>query len=243
MIHGWGTTDRGVVRSQNQDAYYLSLEENFALAMVCDGMGGARAGNVASALAVSTASDYLNQLPRDTLCADPDHHLRRAAQCANTTVFQKALSDPLCQGMGTTMVAALVLQNMVHLLNIGDSRAYRIAPGGICKLTHDHSFVQDLVDHGDITSEQARVHPQRNLITRAIGSEPNVRSDLFQLDCHAGEFLLLCSDGLSNPLSEDELLFEILYGGPPEECCQRLLQAAIQKGAPDNVTAVLLHFL
>ena len=239
MIKAWGITDKGAVRQQNQDAYYLDLPSTeLAVAVVCDGMGGARAGNVASMMAVET---FVNTL-RDRAGTDsPEELLRQGAQQANADVFQRACQDPDCRGMGTTMVAALVQGDTAYILNIGDSRAYHINQGGIVKVTRDHSVVEDLVIRGDITPEQARVHPQKNLITRALGAEGQVRSDLFQRRLEPGDFLLLCSDGLSNVLTDQELLYEVIHGGEPEDCCQRLLDIALSRHAPDNVTAVLLQ--
>lgn len=242
MIQVWGVTDKGAVRTQNQDSYYLKpVESDLALALVCDGMGGALAGNVASALAVETATAYLKGLSIDELHRCPGGHLVRAASLANSAVFERSGQDPACHGMGTTMVAAVVFGSHAHILNIGDSRAYHIGGEGIVKVTHDHSVVEDLVDRGKITPEQARLHPQKNLITRCLGSEPEARTDLYDVELKIGEFLLLCTDGLSNTLTDQELLYEAIHGGTPESCCQRMLDVALAKGATDNVTAVLFQ--
>lgn len=242
MIRAWGITDQGAVRVQNQDSYYLSpMEDDLVLAVVCDGMGGARAGNVASSLAVEKASEYLESLSPEELLQTPGEHLAKAAALANDAVFHKASQEPECRGMGTTMVAALVHGRCADVLNIGDSRAYRIGEECIVKVTRDHSVVEDLVHRGDITPEQARQHPQKNLITRALGSERQSRTDLYQVELSGGEFLLLCTDGLSNTLTDQEMLYEALHGGEPETCCQRMLDVALSRGAPDNVTAVLIQ--
>lgn len=244
MIRAWGITDKGAVRAQNQDAYYLQpAEGEMALALVCDGMGGARAGNVASAMAVEVASEFLEGLSLEELLRAPGENLTQAAALANDAIFHKANREPDCRGMGTTMVAALVHDGSAAVLNIGDSRAYRIGEEGIAKLTRDHSLVEALVDRGDITPEQARQHPQKNLITRALGSESRSRTDLYEVEVKAGEYLLLCTDGLSNTVTDQELLYEVLHGGEPETCCQRLLALAMDRGAPDNVTAVLIQIM
>jgi len=244
MIYAWGITDKGVVRSQNQDSYYLkSTEDGLVVAVVCDGMGGARAGNVASALAAKTAVTYLEELPRDVLLQDPAGHLTQAAALANEAVYDRAQQDMDCRGMGTTMVAVILSGQKAHILNIGDSRAYLLGEEGITRVTRDHSVVEDLVQRGELTPEEARSHPQKNLITRALGAEPEARTDLYELDMKAGEFLLLCSDGLSNILTDQELLYETLYGGTPESCCERMLEIALSRGAPDNVTAVLIQLV
>ena len=239
MIRLWGITDRGAVRRQNQDAYYISSSDP-VVAIVCDGMGGARAGNVASELAVTAAAEYLAELDREDLLSDVDGHLVKAAELANQAVYLRALSDPGCAGMGTTMVAALAREDGATLLNIGDSRGYWMGEGEIRKITRDHSLVEDLVRRGQISPEEARFHPQKNLITRALGSEPSARVDLYHIPFQAGQFLLLCSDGLSNVVSDPELLETVTGGEPADTCCRRLLELTLSRGAPDNVTCVLI---
>lgn len=148
MINAWGITDRGAVRQQNQDGYYLMCySDDLAVGVVCDGMGGARAGNVASLLAVETFSDAMDVL-KDGPAEDPAALLLQAAEAANTAVFRRAGTDADCRGMGTTLVAALVKDRHAWLLNIGDSRAYHVGKSGIVKLTRDHSVVEDLVRRG-----------------------------------------------------------------------------------------------
>lgn len=243
MIEIWGITDKGAVRSQNQDSYYIqSAREGCpAVAIVCDGMGGARAGNVASELAVSAAAEFLEGLDGARMAAAPDKCLSRAAGLANNAVYDRAIHDPDCYGMGTTMVSALIWENRAMVLNIGDSRAYRIGNDGILKVTRDHSLVEDMVHRGELTAEEARTHPQKHLITRALGSEPVARVDLYDLELGQGDLLLLCSDGLSNTLTDVELYEQVMAGGSPEECCRRLLEEALGRGATDNVTAVLVR--
>ena len=238
----WGITDIGSVREQNQDDYYIEqVEPDLGLAIVCDGMGGARAGNIASQLAVQTFLETAKSSPPQEWRAEPEALLHSAAQQANTAVYTMAGREPECRGMGTTMVAALVVELNAYILNIGDSRCYLVQPGGIQRVTRDHSVVEDLVTRGKITPEQARQHPQKNLITRALGAEAQLRADLYRQALSPGDALLLCSDGLSNVVTEQEVLYEVLHGGPTEDCCRRLLDIALLRGAPDNVTAVLLQ--
>lgn len=243
MIQAWGITDKGVVRAQNQDSYYLKPadEDGLTVAIVCDGMGGARAGNVASELAVTVTAEYLESLSPEELLQAPGKHLTHAAGLANEAIFDRSLSQPECYGMGTTMVAALVTAERALILNIGDSRAYRVGEDGILKVTRDHSLVEDMIHRGEITPEEARQHPQKNLITRALGSEPTARVDLYEIELGRGDFLLLCSDGLSNMLTDLDLLHEVMEGGAPETCCRRLLNVALGRGATDNVTVVLIE--
>ena len=236
----WGITDRGVIREQNQDAFsHQVLPDGRVLALVCDGMGGARAGNVASTMAVDIIMDEF--LAEEERSRTPER-LKAAAASANRRIFQRAAGEERCAGMGTTLVAALADGEEALILNEGDSRAYHLSEeGGIVRVTRDHSLVEDLVQRGELTREQARTHPHKNLITRALGAEPELRADVFRQPLAAGDYLLLCSDGLSNVVSEQELLYEVIHGGEACTCCRRLLEIALHRGAPDNVTAVLIQ--
>lgn len=237
----WGITDRGIVREQNQDAFaYEQMEDDRIIALVCDGMGGARAGNIASTMAVdSFMEEFLHGTPMKQ--EDDQQRMERAASLANREVFHRSSTDPECNGMGTTLVAALVGKTGAVILNEGDSRAYHISESGIVRVTRDHSLVEDLVQRGDLTRDQARVHPHKNLITRALGAEARLHTDCFRQALGENEYLLLCSDGLSNVVSEQEILYEVIHGGAPDSCCQRLLDIALKRGAPDNVTVVLVQ--
>ena len=142
--------------------------------------------------------------------------------------------------MGTTLVSGLVKGDKVLISNVGDSRAYLAGADGLRQISRDHSLVEDMVEKGDLTPSQARSHPRRNLITRALGPDPAVEADGFPLQWKPGDFLLLCSDGLVNTVTDQEIMFEILHNGQPEDCLQRLMAISKQRGAPDNVTAILL---
>jgi len=242
-VNVWTISDIGAVRKQNQDACRVEvLSPERMLLVVCDGMGGARAGNVASEVAAQAFGDAVLQY-----LADPEHAdqvaeaLEQAAEIANQAVYQRACTDPECLGMGTTLVAAFVDEKICRIINIGDSRGYMVSEKGIRRVTRDHSLVEDMVQRGEITPEQARTHPQKNLITRALGAADTVKGDLFEEPHEEGEFLLLCSDGLSNVVADQEILYEVIHGGEISECCNRLLETALQRGAPDNVTAILLQ--
>ena len=233
----WGITDKGAVRSQNQDSFCVHPQsDGRILAVVCDGMGGARAGNVASEMTVAIFTAAF-----ESVTGSDEHRLGQAAIQANDQVFHRAITDDDCAGMGTTLVTALIGEKQATLLNAGDSRAYLINEGGIRQVTRDHSVVEDLVSSGQLTREEARNHPRKNLITRALGCEPQLRADLFHIDVAQGDHLLLCSDGLSNLLAEQEILYEVIHGGDSDSCCRRLLDIAMHRGAPDNVTVVLVR--
>lgn len=238
----WGITDVGAVRKENQDAYQcLQVSKNMSLCVVCDGMGGALAGNVASQLAVDSFFLAAKSLSYDQWECDPINLLTYAAEQANETVFHRATTDPNCRGMGTTLVAVLVIGNTAYLINIGDSRGYLVQQNGLQRITRDHSLVEDLVAQGKLTPDEARCHPQKNFITRALGAEPILRADTYTQVLSAGERILLCSDGLINVVTDQEVLYEVVHGGPEKDCCERLLDIAITRGAPDNVTVVLVQ--
>jgi len=238
----WGLTDPGCVRPQNQDAYQLEqLDRNTMLGIVCDGMGGAKSGNIASSLAVDVFVQEVRRTWTSSMNQEKiNQMLHSAAKLANFTVFDQAQQFEEFDGMGTTLVAVLVHNRHVTIAHVGDSRAYRINADGIWQMTRDHSLVQMMVERGELTQEMARTYPGKNFITRAIGTEPIVMCDISNVELSKGEFLLLCSDGLSNVLDDQEILFEVIHGVHKDDCCQRLLDIAKNRGAPDNVTSVLI---
>lgn len=241
-MEAWGLTDVGNVREQNQDAFRILTLPNDALAaLVCDGMGGARAGNIASRLACEVFSGELERsFSPDMTLDEMERMLRSAAMLANISVFEHAQISPEYEGMGTTLVAALVCERGTLVLNIGDSRAYLINGDGVRCITTDHSVVELMVRRGELTPEQAKTHPSKNLITRAVGTGTQVLADVFRVEAGKNDNLLLCSDGLSNLLADQEILFEVAHGANKADCCQRLLEIAKERGAPDNVTSVLI---
>ena len=239
----WGITDPGCVRTQNQDAYMTEqLDRNTTLCVVCDGMGGAKSGNVASLLAVDVFVEEIRRTWHSGM--DPeeiDRMLEGAVKLANFTVFDQAQQFEEFYGMGTTLVAALICGKTVTVVNVGDSRAYLVNKDGLRRITTDHSLVQMMVQRGELTPERARTYPGKNYITRAIGTESVVLCDVFHLHVERGDSVLLCSDGLSNMMDDQEILFEVAHGINKQYCCQRLLDIAKNRGAPDNVTSVLVQ--
>lgn len=237
----WAITDAGCVRSQNQDMFATAeLDKDVLLCLVCDGMGGARAGNVASEL----ASEVFVQEMRKTWKAGMEqaqiHQIfLSAVKLANLAVYDKAKQFEEFSGMGTTLVAALICGRDVTIANVGDSRAYIINNGGIRRITRDHSLVEVMVQCGELSAEEARTYPGKNYITRAIGTEAIVECDLFHVDAERGDWLMLCSDGLTNILDDQEILFEVVHEEQKELCCERLVDIVKSRGAPDNVTCVL----
>ncbi len=239
----WGITDAGCVRTQNQDTYQIEeLDRNTLLCVVCDGMGGAKSGNVASTLAADVFVQEVRRIFSSGMKQGQiDQMLQGAVKLANFTVYDQAQQVEEFSGMGTTLVAVLIQNEEVTVVNVGDSRAYGINKNGIHRLTVDHSLVELMVQRGEVTPEEAKTYPGKNYITRAIGTEAIVECDLFHMDAQKGDCLVLCSDGLSNMIDDQEILFEVVHGVKKQFCCQRLLEIAKSRGAPDNVTGVLIQ--
>ena len=240
----WALTDTGCVRSENQDAWLVRESKPrdgntpILTAVVCDGMGGARAGNVASRMGVEHFADLL--CPQLDSVESAEALAPLAVEEANRAIYSLASMEPMYEGMGTTLVAAVTDGKTARIMNIGDSRAYLVRNKLIRQVTKDHSLVQDLVDRGEIDRADAWLHPQRNYITRALGTDELVLCDIFREELEPGDVLLLCTDGLSGIVNPQELLFEIAYGGDLDSAAKRMMDIALERGAPDNVTLVLL---
>ena len=243
MMEVWSMTDVGLVRKENQDAFAVCQHEEsgHTLCVVCDGMGGAAGGRLASRIAVDTFMLEMQKVLRQDMTPE---QLREASSYA-VTLANRAIRDAAeasvdCRGMGTTLVWAVSYGGGAVISNVGDSRAYRITADGIARITKDHSLVERMVDRGDITAEEARHHPNRNLITRALGPDMSALSDEYICPLGPGEFLLLCSDGLVDTVTDQEMLFEVIHGDDLNTCLDRLLTISKSHGASDNVTAVLM---
>ena len=237
-----GKTDVGLRRHENQDTFAVEHGEKLLIAVVCDGMGGAEGGQIASSLAVETFMKEIRALLRADMTAGQLREL--ASFCvakANTAVYQRALQDPAYQGMGTTLVSAVAGERDAVICNIGDSRAYLIHNGEMMRITHDHSVVQTLVENGDITAEEARTHPNRNLITRALGPDETTLCDAFDVSFAHGDKILLCTDGLVVTATDEEICRIVCADKSAEESLDDLIALAKAQGAPDNVTAVLIE--
>jgi protein phosphatase len=205
-------------------------------------MGGAKSGNIASTLAVDVFVEEVRRTWTPGIALHKlEEMLRSAVKLANFTVFDQAQQFEEFDGMGTTLVAVLISGRRATVVNVGDSRAYSITESNVSQLTTDHSLVQMMISRGELTPEQARFYPGKNLITRAIGTESVVECDIFHRRLETGECLLLCTDGLSNLVDEQEILFEVVHGINKQSSCQRLLDIAKNRGAPDNVTCVLIQ--
>ena len=231
-------TDRGRVRTDNQDAYFAGkITDDSVFAVVCDGMGGANAGNVASELAVRHISEYVIRSYRDGMnMTDTVKTLKNAIVSANISLYDKAVNNAELAGMGTTAVAAFVKDGTAVIAHVGDSRIY-LVNGEIKQLTRDHSVVQSLIESGKITPEDAKVHPRKNVITRALGAEENVAVDSDCLNLSNGDTLLLCSDGLTNFLDDKDIL-TVFQNNDISAVAERLVEEANKNGGGDNITVV-----
>ena len=231
-LRAGGATDVGLVRAHNEDNY-LADERLFAVA---DGVGGHKAGEVASQTAVDTLQREFREPTTDGLID--------AVKTANRTVWNLAEANPEQRGMGTTLTAvALVDENgeeRLALVNVGDSRAYLLQQGELEQLTEDHSLVEQLVREGQLTPEEAQVHPQRSIITRALGLDPEVEVDSWELTPYRGDRILLCSDGLTNEVTDDEIASTLRTVSDPNEAARQLIQEARDHGGSDNITCVIV---
>ncbi len=234
-------TDPGRVRSSNQDAITAFTLEDGLFAAVCDGMGGAKGGNVASGLCARTLAEYVQSHYHTGLSPDEAAQLLNTAMDrANGAVYEWATDHPELTGMGTTAVAALVRAKQLILANVGDSRAVLYRADELTQLTRDHSYVQAMVDSGKLTPEQAETHPQKNIITRAVGIANRVETDTFAYELEPGDMLLLCSDGLTNELSYDAMA-ALIRATPREKLADVLIDKANEHGGHDNSTVVLVE--
>lgn len=236
----YGATDVGMVRSNNQDAFKnIILDDNAVLSVVCDGMGGANAGNVASEMAAKIITDIVvNSYNPNLTSMSVENMLRTAISSANVEVFSKANSVSEYKGMGTTAVVALIKDDSVYIAHVGDSRAYLVKTDGITQITRDHSVIQDLIESGQLTADEARNHPKKNVITRAVGALEDVMVDFDEIRI-GDAVLLLCTDGLTNMLSDEEIQ-QIFSENAIENTAEALIKSANEKCSTDNITVTLI---
>ena len=239
-------TDVGQVRTVDEDSILAadlsfgvnSESSKFLLLAVADGMGGHAKGEEASKIALNAIAsavipDLLNNTPFTKI-------LEKGIQNANQDILDHTAKNPEASGMGTTSVCAVVKDNQIHLANVGDSRAYRVSDDEICRVTKDHSYVQALIDEGDITEEQAREHPRKNEITRAVGIMPSIEVDTMKLTLDSDESLLLCCDGVIAHLSDDDIHKIIRDSPDPQTACQEIVDLANERGGSDNISLIIL---
>lgn len=229
----WGArSDVGLVRGHNEDSFLLRTP----LFVVSDGMGGHAAGEVASSIAVETVGERAPGTADDVL-------LGAAVEAANMAVIEAAEQGIGKPGMGCTVTSVLIEKNKMAVAHVGDSRAYVLRQGTLVRVTHDHSYVEELVDSGQITADEARTHPSRSIITRALGSDPDMYADHFSFEVNDGDRVILCSDGLSSMISDAEIEALAVSSATPQQAADNLVAAALTAGGADNVTVVVVDVL
>lgn len=236
-----GQSDIGNVRSSNQDFFDFGwFNDNDCWGIVCDGMGGANGGNIASKIAAENIKEAItSQFKEGYSSGNIKALMHNAITRANEAVYNASCENIELSGMGTTVVLLIVSEGKIHVAHIGDSRAYKKTPSGVEKLTMDHSYVQNLINMGQITEEEAKVHPKRNIITRALGVRDEVAADYECFDFTSGEVVLACTDGLTNYLSDD-VLDEYIENYHDEELRQSLINLALEMGGADNITVLTI---
>lgn len=234
-------TDIGLVRSSNQDSYAAGeMPGGVAWAIVCDGMGGANGGNIASATAVKMISEIISTTYREGMSSNSIRTmLQSAIYSANVSIYDMSKQVENLSGMGTTVVAAVVSAGRVHVAHAGDSRAYLLGNGELMQITRDHSIVQSMMEDGRLTESQAKTHPRKNIITRALGVEESIEIDYNELELDDGRQLLICTDGLTNFVENDAIL-SIAAHNEFYDYPEKLIEAALANGGGDNVTVVVI---
>jgi len=230
-----------MVRETNQDVFFASYGEDMAIAIVCDGMGGARAGNIASKIACDILVDEIQRRRKPGASLfELEKDIADAIEIANTVVFEMANSNNNYFGMGTTMVGVIANEHEALVFHIGDSRAYLLSDSKLSRITRDHSIVEYYLSQGKITEEEAKKHPQRNLITRVLGPDKEVEPEFIRLEVNKGDWIMLCSDGLID-MVDDETIEKILTKDKSgHAACKRLINAANTRGGLDNVTVAIV---
>jgi protein phosphatase len=233
-------TDRGLLRDINEDSYMIipGCSDTSCAFVIADGLGGHNSGEIASRMAVEYIRDNLDAAG----CFDGENaseKLEALVKKVNTAVYERSLGGAEVSGMGTTLTMAVITGSTLTAAHVGDSRLYLIRNGVIRQLTDDHSYIGELVRQGKLTREEAEKHPRKNIITRAIGSCPELEVDIISHRIEADDIYVLCTDGLTNMVSESEIV-EIVSGSEPETACARLIEAANRQGGEDNITVIVI---
>jgi protein phosphatase len=237
QIHSGNQTSQGRVRNSNEDSYVIN--PGMGLFLVADGMGGHAAGEIASHLAASTLNEWVMAHTGEEPAAEVIH---AGAQEANTRVFDAQAQDRTLAGMGSTLTALLIRDPRYYVAHVGDSRAYQLRDGVLEQLTEDHSLVWHLYESGVLTKSDLARHPQKNLITRSIGSHPHVEIDVMEGEARAGDVYLLCSDGLTDAVSDEQISAALSTDRKsPQEIADLLVDTANRAGGPDNITVVVVR--
>ncbi|MBV1816603.1 Stp1/IreP family PP2C-type Ser/Thr phosphatase [Anaerosalibacter bizertensis] len=239
------STDKGKVRKNNQDSYFVSEDTELPLFIVADGMGGHKAGEVASNMAVEIVKDFFIEKKEELKKNKVDilKFIRSAVEKANTIIYKKSIENDEFHGMGTTITMAYIFENKLYIGHVGDSRAYLLRNNKFIQITEDHSLVAEMVKKGSISEEEAECHPQRNIITRAIGTDEEVITDIIVEDIYKDDILLLCTDGLTNMMNDDEIKEILINKIDLQKNCNSLVKKANRLGGIDNVTVIAIKLV
>ncbi|MGM0522677.1 MAG: Stp1/IreP family PP2C-type Ser/Thr phosphatase [Bacillota bacterium] len=234
-------TDQGRVRPYNEDAGgVVCNQDKQALYVIADGMGGHNAGDVASAMVLQYFQTHWPKERQLTRVDDVEHYLSQSIQTVNEQIYQKAKANDAYRGMGTTVVVVMIIDEMAVVAHVGDSRCYKISEAQMKQITKDHSLVNALVNAGEITEQEARIHPKKNILTRAVGTDDTIEVDVTIISCEPGEKLLLCTDGLTNKLTDEDILAIIQSVQTIDEAGEKLIAEANARGGEDNISLVLI---
>ncbi len=241
MLRFFGMTNRGMERSRNEDSFFAQGQGELALLVVADGMGGHRAGNVASSMAVDVARAFWEKKDNTVSLsiAESKQAVKGLITKANRLVLEEAERSPEKRGMGTTLTVGLLNGDHLVIGHVGDSRAYRINNESIKLLTKDHSMVEQLIDSGEINPEEAHLHPQRHVLTRALGVSGELKVDIYEHEIDSETTLLFCTDGLTNMVNDEELLFHTRDQQDLQKLARDLVDLANDRGGHDNITVVI----
>lgn len=246
-MRSYGASHIGLVRKVNEDSFYCQKEYEYGkpyLCIVADGMGGHNAGEIASKMAVTEIKKYIDEELVKSVGYKLDDYkklVKDAFLFANKAVYNRSIENVEYSGMGTTLTLALIVENNLIIGHVGDSRIYLIKDEKISKITEDHSYVAELIRNGTIKPEEANHHPQKNLITRALGTSSDLEVDIKNITLENGDFILMCTDGLSNMLSNNEILDTIISFKECKKVCHELINKANANGGLDNVTVVVIE--
>ncbi len=237
----FGKTEVGKVRKDNQDRYLFgTLNDGAIYSIVCDGMGGVSGGSVASDIAIKSIVEEINTKFNNNMTNNEIKNLCFSAMnIANSIIYEISSKEKALTGMGTTVVLVILVENTAHIFHIGDSRAYLIKNNEVKQMTKDHSFVQEMVDLGKLSKQDAKTHPKKNIITRALGVSKNIEAEYTNIELEDTDVLMLCTDGLINHINEDEFI-DLLVENELQITCDKLVKLALDRGGKDNITLVLL---
>jgi len=234
-------TDKGLVRDTNEDSFRIIPEssKNPCVVIIADGMGGHNCGEVASKMTVDYISEFIDRKGSMLFsCPDIGEEIKKLVGGANTAVFEASLARPEASGMGTTLTMAVIVGTKVTVAHVGDSRLYMGRSDKFQQMTQDHSYIEELIKNGTLTREEAERHPRKHVITRAIGSSKDLEVDILDFEAQKGDILLLCTDGLTNMICENEI-YNIIKDSEPQKACDQLIEAAKSRGGEDNITVIV----